>query len=367
MSSPAKPTTLSKPTALAELTTPEPVPHPAPRATGLRWVIALLAVVLISLFSLSIGRYSVPFNEVLRMLIGQFVDIRQTWTDQEVQVVLGSRLPRVLLALIVGAGLALAGATLQAIFRNPLVSPQVVGVSNGAAFGGVLALVLGLGSLWLVGLSFAMGMLALALVIWIGRSTTGGSLLMIILGGVVVGALFSALVSFMTIIADPYTELPSIVFWLMGSLAAASQAKVLIALIPIGIGSLVILSLRWRINVLSLGDTDARSLGINPKPLRILLLVMVALMTAGAVSVVGVVGWVGLVVPHFARLITGPDHRVLLPMSALIGAGYLALIDTLSRSVTATELPVGILTAVIGAPVFIALLRAVHRRGGLTG
>lgn len=341
----------------------------APRVGGpvARWTISVVVVVLIALFSLSLGRYQVPFNEVLRMLAGQLVDIRTTWTPQEEQVVLGSRFPRVLLALIVGAGLALAGATLQAVFRNPLVSPQVVGVSSGASCGGVLALVLGLGSFGLVSLAFVMGMVALVLVIWIGQTRTGGSILMIVLGGVVVSALFSALVSFMTLIADPYTELPSIVFWLMGSLSAASPAKALIAAIPIGVGSAVILSLRWRVNILSLGDQDAKSLGINPQPLRILLLVMVALMTAGAVAVAGVVGWVGLVVPHFARLITGPDHRLLLPMSALMGAGYLALIDTLSRSVTAVELPVGILTAIIGAPIFIALLRLVHHRGGLTG
>lgn len=341
-----------------------PVVSPT-RSTVWYWIVAIIAVVLIALFSLSWGRYPVPFNEVLRILVSQVFEIRQTWTVQEAQVVLGSRLPRVLLALIVGAGLALSGATLQAVFRNPLVSPQVVGVSNGASFGGVLAMVLGLGSLGVVSCAFVMGMAALVLVIWIGRSRTGSSILMIVLGGVVVSALFSALGSFMTLIADPYTELPSIVFWLMGSLAAASPVKVLIAAIPIGLGTIVICALRWRINILSLGDQDAISLGVNPQPLRILLLVMVSLMTAGAVAVVGVIGWVGLVVPHFARLLIGPDHRVLLPMSALIGAGYLTLIDTLSRSVTATELPVGILTAVIGAPVFIALLRAVHQRGGL--
>ena len=344
--------------------TPEKVTSPA-RSTAWYWPVAIAVVLLIALLSLSLGRYPVPFNEVLRMVAGQVVDIRQTWTAQEEQVVLGSRLPRVLLALVIGAGLALSGATLQAVFRNPLVSPQVVGVSNGASFGGVLAMVLGLGSLGLVSFAFAMGMAALVLVIWIGRSRTGSSILMIVLGGVVVSALFSALVSFMTLIADPYTELPSIVFWLMGSLAAASPVKVLIAVIPIGLGTVVIFALRWRINILSLGDQDAVSLGVNPQPLRILLLVVVSLMTAGAVAVVGVIGWVGLVVPHFARLLTGPDHRVLLPMSALIGGGYLTLVDTLSRSVTATELPVGILTAIIGAPVFIALLRAVHRKGGL--
>ena len=324
--------------------------------------LAAAALVLALIASLSIGRFNVPFNEVARMLIGQVLDIRQTWTAQEEQVVLGSRLPRVLLAMIVGGGLALAGATLQAVFRNPLVSPQVIGVSSGASFGGVLALMLGLGTTWLIGLSFAMGALAIWIVIGIGRTRTGGSVLMIVLGGVVVSALFSALVSLVTTLADPYTTLPSIVFWLMGSLTAASMQKVAVALVPVAVGTAVILLLRWRINVLSLGDVEARSLGLRPQPLRVLLLAMVALMTAGAVAVSGVIGWVGLVVPHIARLIVGPDHRVLMPLSVLIGAGYLALIDTLSRSVSTTELPVGILTAVIGAPVFIWLLRT-NRRG----
>lgn len=336
--------------------------HARRTATILMFAVAALALSFIA--SLSIGRFNVPFNEVVRMLIGQVVDIRQTWTPQEEQVVLGSRLPRVLLAMIVGGGLALAGATLQAVFRNPLVSPQVVGVSSGASFGGVLALALGLGTAWLIGLSFAMGALAIWVVIGIGRTRNGGSVLMIVLGGIVVSALFSALVSLVTMLADPYTTLPSIVFWLMGSLTSASMQKVAVALVPVAIGTTVILILRWRINVLSLGDFEARSLGLSPQPLRVLLLAMVALMTAGAVAVSGVIGWVGLVIPHVARLIGGPDHRILLPLSVLIGASYLALIDTLSRSVAATELPVGILTAVIGAPVFIWLLR--KNRGGST-
>lgn len=321
-------------------------------------LIAAILVFAIFIGALSAGRFYVPFNEVLRILAGQFLDLRQTWTTQEAQVVLGSRMPRVLLSMIVGGGLAVAGATLQAVFRNPLVSPQVIGVSSGASFGGVIALLLGLGTFWLVGFSFAVGLLSIWIVISIGKTRSGGSTLMIVLGGIVVSALFSALVSLVTTIADPYTTLPSIVFWLMGSFTSASIPKVLVALIPITLSTAVVLSLRWRINVLSLGDNEARSLGINPQPLRITLLAMVTLTTAGAVAVSGVIGWVGLVVPHIARLIVGPDHRILLPLSLLIGAGYLALIDTLSRSVTGAELPVGILTAIIGAPVFIWLLRA---------
>ncbi|WP_018024305.1 FecCD family ABC transporter permease [Corynebacterium ulceribovis] len=328
-------------------------------------ITAAVAVFAVFIGALSAGRFHVPFNEVLRILIGHYFDLRQTWTTQEEQVVLGSRLPRVLLAMIVGGGLALAGATLQAVFRNPLVSPQVIGVSSGASFGGVIALLLGLGTFWLIGFSFAIGLLSIWIVISVGKTRSGGSILMIVLGGIVVSALFSALVSLVTTIADPYTTLPSIVFWLMGSLSAASLSKVVVALVPIALSATIVLSLRWRINVLSLGDNEARSLGINPQPLRIALLAMVALITAGAVAVSGVIGWVGLVVPHIARLLVGPDHRTLLPLSILIGAGYLALIDTLSRSVASAELPVGILTAVVGAPVFIWLLRVSHKNAAI--
>ena len=179
---------------------------------------------------------------------------------------------------------------------------------------------------------------------------------MIVLGGVVVSAFFSALVSLQTYLADPYTELPAITFWLLGSLASASYAKVLTALIPFAVGAVTVFALRWRLNVLTLGDEDAQTLGVSPRVTRNILLIAVALLTAGAVAVSGAIGWVGLLVPHIARLIVGSDNRVLLPASMLIGGGYLTLVDTLSRSIVSTEVPLGILTAVIGAPFFIVLL-----------
>ncbi|TYQ04508.1 UNVERIFIED_ORG: iron complex transport system permease protein [Gordonia westfalica J30] len=234
--------------------------------------------------------------------------------------------------MLVGGGLALGGAALQAAFRNPLVSPQILGVSSGASFGGVLALIFGLGSAFLVGGAFLFGLVALGMVLLIGRTRAGGPILTIVLGGVVTSAFFSALVSFITYVADPYTTLPSIVFWLMGSLATADMGKVLIAAIPILIGSTVLIGLRWRINILSLGDDDATALGLNPGRLRAVLLTMVAFMTAGAVAVSGVIGWVGLVVPHMARLWVGPDHRISMPTTFVLGAAYLTIIDTLSRN-----------------------------------
>ncbi|BCN44638.1 iron ABC transporter permease [Prescottella equi] len=321
-----------------------------------------VGIVAVGLISLSVGRYTVPVNEVARILINEVISLPRTWTDAESNVVLGVRLPRVLLGMLVGGGLALGGAALQAAFRNPLVSPQILGVSSGASFGGVLALMFGLGSTFLVGGAFLFGLAALGMVLLIGRSRSGGAILMIVLGGVVTSAFFSALVSFITYVADPYTTLPSIVFWLMGSLATADMAKVLVAAVPILAGSAVIVGLRWRINILSLGDDDAASLGVNPGRLRALLLTMVALMTAGAVAVSGVIGWVGLVVPHIARLWVGPDHRISMPTTFVLGAAYLTIIDTLSRTVSSGEIPLGILTAIIGAPVFVLLLRNSRRQ-----
>ncbi|UNQ33353.1 FecCD family ABC transporter permease [Prescottella equi] len=297
-------------------------------------VVLTVGIVAVGLISLSVGRYTVPVNEVARILINEVISLPRTWTDAESNVVLGVRLPRVLLGMLVGGGLALGGAALQAAFRNPLVSPQILGVSSGASFGGVLALMFGLGSTFLVGGAFLFGLAALGMVLLIGRSRSGGAILMIVLGGVVTSAFFSALVSFITYVADPYTTLPSIVFWLMGSLATADMAKVLVAAVPILAGSAVIIGLRWRINILSLGDDDAASLGVNPGRLRALLLTMVALMTAGAVAVSGVIGWVGLVVPHIARLWVGPDHRISMPTTFVLGAAYLTIIDTLSRTVS---------------------------------
>ncbi|SHK06827.1 iron complex transport system permease protein [Pseudonocardia thermophila] len=320
-------------------------------------VVIAAVVVVITIVALATGRYAVPPVEVARMLIGQVLPIEQTWYPQEAATVLDVRMPRVLLALLVGGGLALGGAVLQGVFRNPLVSPQVIGVSAGASFGGVLALVLGLGSLALVSGAFLSGLLALVLVLAIARiGSSSAPLLMVVLGGVVVSALFSALVSLLSYLADPYRTLPSVTFWLLGSLATASYGKVLVAAVPILAGVAISLALRWRLNILSLGEEDAAALGVPPKATRNVLLVAVSLITAGAVAVSGVVGWVGLVVPHICRLIVGSDHRVLLPASLLVGGGYLLLIDTLSRSLTSSELPLGILTAIIGAPFFIVLL-----------
>ncbi|KOS53848.1 FecCD family ABC transporter permease [Rhodococcus rhodochrous] len=343
---------------------------PAPRRLRVDRTVFVVAgfaalLVAVAVAALAIGRYTVPPNEIVRIVLGQVLPIRETWYAQEHTVVLDVRMPRVLLSLLVGAGLALTGAVMQGVFRNPLASAQVLGVSSGASFGGVLILLAGLGGAALVGGAFVGGLIALVLVLAIARAVPGAPLLMIILGGTVVGAMFQAMVSFVTYIADPYSELPSIVFWLMGSLATASYGKVLVAAIPIVAAGTVMLALRWRLNILAMGDEDATAMGLNSQRLRIVLLLCVALVTAGAVSVAGVIGWVGLVVPHLVRMMVGTDNRLVLPVSALLGASYLTLIDTLSRVLTTAEIPIGILTAIIGAPFFVGLL--IRNRSRLWG
>lgn len=329
-------------------------PHRRQRATI--GVLALLCIVAV-FAALAAGRYTVPVNEIVRMLLGQVLPLETTWNPQEKSVVLDVRLPRVLLSLLIGAGLAVTGAACQGVFQNPLASEHILGISSGASFGGALVLLLGLGSTALVAGSFLGGVAALVLVLAIARTARGLPLLVIILAGTVVGAMFNAFVSFITYIADPDDTLPTIVFWLMGSLASADYGKVLTALVPVAVGVTVITALRWRLNILSMGDDDARSLGVDPRTLRTVLLTAVALTTAGAVAVAGVIGWVGLVVPHLARMLLGTsDNRFIIPASALLGGLYLTVVDTLSRTISPTELPIGILTAVIGAPFFIILL-----------
>lgn len=340
--------------------------HTAPRPTAVRRRSALIglpvAVVLVGVLALAVGRYAVSPDHVLGILAGQVLPLERTWTATEESVVLNVRLPRVLLAMLVGAGLAVCGAALQAIFANPIVSPQILGVSSGASFGGALAIVLGLGSAALVLGSFGFGLAALVGVFAFSRVRGSAPTLTIVLSGIVVGAFFAALVSLLTYLADPYGELQSLIFWLLGSLATATYDKVAIAAVPVLIGAAVICALRWRINVLSLGDDDAATLGLHPGRLRWTLLVAVAAIVAGAVAVSGVIGWVGLVVPHLARLWVGPDHRVLIPVTLGLGAAYLTVIDTATRLLSVAEIPLGVLTAVIGAPVFLILLHRSRRR-----
>lgn len=313
--------------------------------------------------SLGLGRYEIPVTRVVGILIDPIIPQAEPVTAVETNVVFTVRLPRILLALLSGAGLALAGATLQGMFRNPLVGPQIIGVSSGAAFGGTLAILLSFPRFGLLGSAFAFGMVALLMVYGLTSALSRRNLLVLVLAGVVISGFFGALVSLVQFLADSVDKLPTIVFWLLGSFATANWDKLTLIIIPLALAGGLLLGLRWRLNLLSLGDEDAAALGVRVEPLRWFMLVLVAIIVAMQVSVSGIIGWVGLIVPHMARIIVGPDHRYLLPASMLIGGLYLIIVDDLARTLTSTEIPLGILTALIGTPVFALLLRRSQQRG----
>jgi iron complex transport system permease protein len=331
--------------------------------TAIAGLVLLLVVAMVA--SLSVGRYSVGLSDLSTIALG-WLGIgpgRAGVLESAWRVVELVRVPRMLIGGFVGAGLALSGAALQGVFRNPLVDPHVIGVSSGAAFGGAAAILLGLGALALWSMAFAAGLGALVLVVMMSRKDGGASVLMLVLSGVVVSALFSALVSLATYFADPNDTLPAIVFWLMGSFASATPERALYMLPIIAVFAAPLLLMRFRINILSLGDEEAKALGLDVQRTRWLALCCVTGITAASVANSGIVGWVGLVVPHFARAIVGPDHRVLLPAAALLGASYMLFVDLMARSLVPAEIPLGVLTAVVGAPVFMLLLRRSHTEG----
>ncbi len=267
------------------------------------------------------------------------------------------RLPRVLAAVLVGAAIAAAGAAYQTLFRNPLVSPDILGVSTGAGLGAVLGIFLSLPVAGIQLSAFAMGLLTVGLVYAIASLVHGREpILVLVLAGVVVGSLAGAAISLLKIIADPYDQLPAIVFWLLGSLSAIRKGEVWAAVPLVLIGLVPLVLLRWRINVLSLGDEEARALGVEAGRLRFFVVAAATLMTASVVAISGVIGWVGLVIPHIARMIVGPSFDRLLPTAMLLGASYLLVVDTLARPMARMEVPIGILTAIIGAPFFLWLL-----------
>jgi iron complex transport system permease protein len=307
--------------------------------------------------SLFIGRFAVSPGEVADILWGQFFSSAHDWPRSAETIVLQIRLPRAILAMFVGAGLAISGAAYQGMFRNPLVSTDILGVTAASGFGAAVALLLSRNAIELQAFAFAFGLAGVALTYLIARVYRSTPVLMLVLSGVVVAAFFSALLSGAKYVADPESKLPAITYWLLGSLNGASMASLKMALPPIILGSIGLLWMRWRINVLAMGDDEARSLGVRTEWLKGGIIVCTTLITAAAVSVCGIVGWVGLVIPHVGRMLVGPDHRVLLPVTLSIGATYLLGIDDIARTASVSEIPLGILTALVGAPFFALLLR----------
>ena len=307
--------------------------------------------------SLFVGRFAVSPIDVARILFAQFFPIAPDWPKSVETIVLQIRLPRAIMAMCVGAGLSISGAAYQGMFRNPLVSTDILGVTAASGFGAAVALLLSANALGLQLTAFAFGLAGVALTYRLARIYQTTPVLMLVLSGVVVAAFFSALLSGAKYVADPESRLPAITYWLLGSLNAASIKGLAMALPPIILGSLGLLLVRWKLNVLAMGDEEARSLGVETERLKGIVIVCTTLITAAAVSVCGMVGWVGLVIPHVGRMLVGPDHRFLLPATLSIGASYLLFIDDIARTATAGEIPLGILTAIIGAPFFAYLLR----------
>ena len=315
---------------------------------------AALALAVIG--SAALGRYPIGVREITGILAARLFPIAPFWSATQETLLLNHRLPRVLLACLVGCSLSAAGAAYQGIFRNPMAAPDLLGASSGAAFGAALAILLGLGGAALLALSFSMSLATVLLVLFLGRRSGGGRTVGLILSGIMVSSLLSSGTSLVKLLADPQEQLPAITYWLMGSLNGAQARDVRFAALPMALGLIPLLLLRWRVNLLTMGEDEARTLGVNASRLRTVVVLCATLLTAASVAVSGMIGWIGLVVPHLARRLVGSDYRALLPASMLLGALFLLLADDVSRTLLATELPIGILTALLGAPFFLYLI-----------
>ena len=321
------------------------------------WIVVLAAVLLaLFLVSFVLGRYDVPLWQVVRILLSKVLPLEATWTANMAVAVLNVRLPRILLACLVGCALSTAGTAYQSVFRNPMAAPDILGASSGACFGAALAILTGQGAVMITVFAFLASLLSVALVYLVGNHTRGNRVVNLLLAGIMVGSLFSACTSYIKLVADPTNQLPQITYWLMGSLSGTRMGTVRFAAVCMAVGLVPLLLLRWRMNLLTLSPDEARAMGVHTDRLRLAVILSSTVLTAAAVSVSGMIGWVGLVIPHLSRRIVGSDCRRLMPMACLFGAAFLPLVDNMARCLTATEIPIGILTAFVGAPFFIYLM-----------
>lgn len=316
-----------------------------------------IATLFLALIALCLGQYTIALQDVIKVLTLQKVDLANAET-----VIFNIRIPRILVSLIVGSGLAAAGASFQALFSNPLATPDTLGCANGASFGATLGILLGLNVLGIQISALIFGILAVVLVFVFTRYRHANQIMMIILGGMVVSSLFSALVSLIKYVADPNDVLPVITFWLMGSFSNSTVRSLYTGVPMIVLGMVVLYLMRYRMNALSLKEEEAASLGINVRQNRMIVIVASSLITASVVSMCGVVGWVGLLIPHISRMLFGNNHTKVIPGCIVFGALFMLIIDTVARCMYQAEIPVSILTAIIGAPVFLLLLR---KTGGI--
>lgn len=346
---------------------------PAAGRERLRFTLLLAGFVLVFLVSFAVGRYSVAPGKTCCILLDAllrragelanrlpFADaewgLAPFWTSAEAAVVLNVRLPRILAAALIGAALSVAGVSYQGMFRNPMVSPDLLGASTGAGFGAALALLLSMNYFAVTLSAFLFGLAAVMLAYLISRRSRMDITLSMVLAGMMISSLFTSGTSLIKLLADTESQLPAITYWLMGSLTSVRGRDVRFAALPVLLGILPLLLLRWRINLLTLSEAEARSMGVDTRRLRLTVIFCATLMTAASVSISGMIGWVGLVIPHFCRMIFGYDYRRLLPASALLGGAFLMLVDDLARTIATSEIPLGILTSFVGAPVFLYLI-----------
>lgn len=318
--------------------------------------------VLAFLLSFPVGRYPIAPGDLITILLAKILPIGHTWPSTLDTVVFQVRLPRIVAAMLVGAALSTAGAAYQGMFKNPLVSPDILGATAGAAFGAALGIYFNFGVIGIQLSSFVFGLVAVGLAYLVGGRIRQDPILALVLAGILIGTIFSSSTSLLKFMADPYEKLPAITYWLLGSLSSIAPKDVWFIIIPMFLGFVPLYLLRWRLNVLSMGEEEAKALGLETERLRITVILCSTLVTAAAVSISGMIGFVGLVIPHLTRMIVGPDYKVLIPASMLVGSAYLLLVDDLARVLTTVEVPLGILTSVIGAPFFIYLI--LRSKGG---
>ena len=319
------------------------------------WAIILCVL---AFLSLCVGRFPVSFQQLCDWVYSAVTDWPSVKDEQLSYVFINLRFPRIITAIVAGAALAAAGAAYQGIFCNPMFSPDILGASMGAGFGAALALILGLSAFGIQIYAFIFGLVAVGISVFITASVGRryNVILVLVLSGMIVSSMFGSFVSVTKYVADPYRQLPEITFWLMGSLASIDTTAMLYVIPIVLFGLILLYSIRWRINIMTFGDEEAKALGVNTTLVRIVVIAGATLITSSVVSLCGQIAWIGLIIPHLSRMLVGPDYNRLLPLSVLMGGSYLLAVDDIARVAMQTEIPLGILTSLIGAPFFIFLL-----------
>ncbi|WP_333651644.1 FecCD family ABC transporter permease [Lacrimispora sp.] len=327
-------------------------------------IVAVLTMIILpiatALICLCIGRMNLSIGEVINTLSDAAKGNRQS---QNYSIVINLRAPRIVMAIIVGAGLTCAGNAFQSLFSNPLATPDVLGVTSGTCVGAIIAIIMSMGIMQTQLLALAFGLISVWITMILARDRNGQSVVFLVLAGVIISALFNAVGSLLKYTADPLDKLPAITYWLMGSFTSASYKKIAVGSPLILAGIAVIYMMRWKLNILSLSSDEARASGMDLKKTRLVFVLAATVITASCVSMCGQVGWIGLLIPHCARMLVGSNNRYAVPVGISLGASFMIIIDTFSRSISVIELPLSILTAIIGAPVFISLLK--RNRGSL--